>query len=81
MVYRQRANVRIRGPLGTGLDIEGQNPEPQQPKPSVNIEDATSRGGGIVADDQVGEGVNIRRVDVQDDILASSRKGDADPKV
>ena len=74
-VYRRRADVSIRGPWGTGLDVKGSNEEPSS-GPGVNVEDAVSRGGGIRAEDKTGRGASVRRVDVQDDILASSEEPD-----
>lgn len=40
-------------------------------QPGVNVRDATS-GGGLLAEDKTGKGVNIERVETKDDILASS---------
>ena len=44
---------------------------PAADKPGVNITDAKS-GGGILAEDKTGKGVNVERVETKDDILASS---------
>lgn len=68
----------INTPLGS-LHVESSNEETPG-KPGVVIEDATSHGGGILA--EADKGVEIRRVDVQDDIIATSNSGDTpDPKV
>jgi hypothetical protein len=40
-------------------------------RPGVNVTDAKS-GGGILAEDKTGRGVNVERVETKDDILASS---------
>jgi hypothetical protein len=80
IVYRQRSKVDINTPFGS-LKMESSNdPPPQQP--GVTIEDATSRGGGIEGRDKTGRGVEVRRVDAQKDIQASSEMPDSpsDPK-
>jgi hypothetical protein len=71
LVFRQRAKVRIKGPLGTGLEVDASN-QPAPPTPGVRVEDAKSRKGGLVADDQTGRGADVRKVEVEDDILVSS---------
>jgi hypothetical protein len=68
LVFRQRSKVGIKGPLGTGLELDASN----QPAPGVEVEDAKSRAGGLVADDQTGRGAKVKGVEVQDDILVSS---------
>ena len=75
LVYRSKAKVSVKGPLGTGLEIDASNQPPTVPTPSqpgVQIEDATSKKGGILAQDQTGKGTVVRRVEVQDDIVATS---------
>lgn len=75
LVYRSRAKVSLKGPLGTGLEIDASNQAqaaPTPPQPGVQIEDATSKRGGILAQDQTGKGTVVRRVEVQDDIIATS---------
>jgi len=81
LVFRQRSKVRIKGPLGTGLDVDASN-DPLPPTPGVTIEDAKSRGGGLLAEDQTGRGASVKRVDVQTDIGVSSvpPPKDHDPK-
>jgi hypothetical protein len=82
MVFRQRAKVEIKGPGDTGLKLDASNAPPPL-IPGVTIEGAKSRQGGLVADDQTGRGVNLKDIDTQDDILATSAppKPDGDPKV
>ena len=72
IVYRQQSRVNIKGPLGTGLELDASN----QPAPAVQVEDARSRKGGLLADDQTGRGAAVRRVEVEDDILVSSAPPD-----
>ena len=85
LVYRSRARVSLKGPLGTGLEIDATNQPPAAPtppQPGVQIEDATSKRGGILAEDQTGKGAVVKRVQVQDDIIATSvpPKPDQPPK-
>jgi hypothetical protein len=85
--YRGRIDLSLQTGK-TGLTVKGENASapdrtaaPNQPtnpgsataaaKPGVNIRDAKS-GGGILAEDKTGKGVNIERVETQSDILASS---------
>ena len=75
IVYRQQSRVNIKGPLGTGLELDASN----QPAPAVQVEDAKSRKGGLVADDQTGRGAAVRRVEVEGDILASSTPPEEPP--
>jgi len=74
LVYRSRAKVSVKGPAGIGLEINASNEPPAAPPPApgVQIEDATSTRGGILAEDQTGKGALVRRVVVQDDIIATS---------
>jgi len=55
VVYKRRAKVSIKGPLGTELNIDAEN-EPSGPAPGVKIEDARSRGGGLAAGDENAKG-------------------------
>ena len=86
--YRRRIGIGIQAGEAK-LDVEGRErpapgktpselnrlPQRTRPrlKPGVNISDAKS-GGGILAEDKTGQGVNIERVETKDDILASSEK-------
>ena len=75
LVYRIRAKVSLKGPAGIGLEIDASNQPAAAPTPSqpgVHIEDATSKKGGILAEDQTGKGAVVKRVEVQDDIIATS---------
>jgi hypothetical protein len=79
-VFRHRAKVDIKGPLGTGLHINASN-DPPPIDPAVVVEDAASRRGGLKADDETGRGAQVRRVEVDKDIEVSSRpSGGTDPK-
>jgi len=69
IAFRHRLRAIIKGPGGTGLEIDASNPLPQ---PGVKIEDAQSRRGGLTAEDRTGRGADVRRVEVETDITASS---------
>jgi hypothetical protein len=79
LVYRSRARVHITGPAGTSLDINATN-DPVPPTPAVVVKDAKSSAGGLVAEDNTGRGVNVEKVEVKDDILATSTPPKQDPK-
>lgn len=85
--YRRKIGIGIQAGEAK-LDVQGENdpapgktPTATQPvapanapaaeMPGVNIQDAKS-GGGILAEDKTGQGVNIERVETKGDILASS---------
>jgi purine-cytosine permease-like protein len=78
--FRRRAKVKMQGPLGTSLELDGSN-EPSAPSAAVKVIDTTSRSGGLTAKDETGRGVEVSRVDVEGDITASSAPGKPDPKV
>ena len=89
LVYRSRARVSLKGPLGTGLEIDASNQPPATggpqaaptpPQPGVQIEDAKAKRGDIVLDDQTGKGAVGRRLEAGKDILASSALPKQGPK-
>jgi len=73
LVFRKRGKVKINAPLGIGLEIDATN-QTQQKQPAIKISDAESSGGGILAEDHQGGGVEINKVKVADDIIATSSK-------
>jgi hypothetical protein len=73
LVFRKRGKVRINAPLGLGLVVDASN-QTTEKKPAIQINDAESSGGGILAEDNQGNGVEINRVKVVDDIIATSSK-------
>jgi hypothetical protein len=70
-VFRRRAHVTMKGPLGTELEIDASN-ETTPGIPGVKIEDAKSRKGGLMAQDQTGRGVDVKNVKVDRTIKAIS---------
>ncbi len=77
-VFRQRGKVKIKGPLGTGLELDASN-DPPPSRPGIEAANIKSRKGGLVADDQTGHGVKTTDVDVEDDVLLSSSDPKANP--
>ncbi len=73
LVFRKRGKVKINAPLGLGLEIDGTNQAQQKP-PAIKISEAESSSGGILAEDHQGGGVEINKVKVADDIIATSEK-------
>jgi hypothetical protein len=79
MVYRKRAKVSIKGPGGTGLDLDASD-ELGSPAPGVKIEDAKSRSGGLTAKDATGRGAAVKKVRVEGDIEVTSEPPEENPK-
>jgi LPXTG-motif cell wall-anchored protein len=77
--FRRRAKVKVQGPLGTSLEVDGSN-DPSAPSAAVKVIDATSRSGGLTAKDETGRGVEVSRVEVETDITASCAPGKPTPK-
>ncbi len=71
LVFRKRGKFEIKGPLGTGLNIDASN-DPAPSTPGVKVENATSRSGGLLAEDYTGRGAEVKNVETKDDILVSS---------
>jgi hypothetical protein len=70
VVYQQRGEAEIKI-LGMSLKIKGSNEIPQS-KPAISAKDITSREGGLMADDGTGQGIEVEKVNVKDDVLLSS---------
>ena len=77
-LFRQRAKVTINGPFHTALKVDASNQTPP-PTPAVSVEDAVSRRGGIIAEDRTGRGAQLKKIDVAEDIRATSEKPSGDP--
>ncbi|MCP4992870.1 MAG: hypothetical protein GY934_03645 [Gammaproteobacteria bacterium] len=77
-VFRQRSKVKVKGPLGTGLELDASNDLPPS-RPGIEATNIKSRTGDMVADDQTGHGVKTTDVDVEDDVLLSSSDPKANP--
>lgn len=63
--------TELEGPLGTKLKVDGTTPPPT---PGASIEGATSRRGGIRAEDHLGRGASIKQAEADKDIVATSRQ-------
>jgi hypothetical protein len=69
VAFRHRLKAIIKGPGGTGLEVDASNPSP---RPGVYVEDARSRRGGLTAQDDTGRGADARKIEVEKDIWISS---------
>ena len=80
LIFR-RVRAKIKGPLGTGLEIDASNePATAGPGPAVRVSEAKSRSGGLAARDETGRGVEVSKVEVERDITATSTPPKPDPK-
>jgi len=70
--FRHGAKVRIKGPGGSGLEVDGSN----DAAPAIRAEGVKSRTGGLVADDRTGRGVDAKGIDVEKDVRLSSKPND-----
>lgn len=70
VVYQKSGEAEIKV-LGMSLKIKGSNEIPQS-KPAISAKDIVSREGGLLADDGTGQGIEIEKVNVKDDVLLSS---------
>ncbi|MBI5294048.1 MAG: hypothetical protein HY869_01130 [Chloroflexi bacterium] len=70
VVYQKRGEAEIKV-LGMSLKIKGSNEIPHS-KPAISAKDIVSREGGLLADDGTGQGIEIEKVNVKDDVLLSS---------
>lgn len=73
LVFRKSIKAKINAPLGMKLDLDASN-QATEKKPAIEISDAEISKGGILAEDNQGGGVEIKRVKVTDDIIATSSK-------
>ena len=73
LILRKSVKAKIDGPLGMKLDMDASSQMPEG-KPAIRISDTESSGGGILAEDNHGAGVEINKVQVADDIIATSFK-------
>jgi hypothetical protein len=76
LLYRTKAKVSVRGPLGTGLDVDASN-EPAPLAPALTAEDIKS-GGDMTATDETGRGLKAKNVDAGKDVTLKTT-GPKDP--
>ena len=80
LLFRRRVNVKIKAPLGLGIEIDAEN-DSHQSGPAITIEDVRSKSGGLIAEDTQGRGVNIKHVEASGDIQVKSGSDVNFPKV
>ncbi len=71
LLFRQRTKINLKGPFGTGLDVNASN-QAAPPTPAIKGENLTSRKGGLKAQDENGRGIDVKTVDVEKDIELKS---------
>src|SRR5258705_287900 len=75
-VFRSKGKGKIKGPFGTGLEVEGANDPP--PATGVRIKDAEA-GGSVRADNKGTGGVDLEKVKATGDITATNAPGQEQP--
>ncbi len=73
LVFRKSVKAKINAPLGMKMELDASN-QITENKPAIRISEAESSGGGILAEDNHGGGVEINKVKVADDIIATSSR-------
>jgi hypothetical protein len=75
LLITRRVRTKLKGPFGTGLDLDASNP-------GIQASRMTSQEGGFRAHDRTGGGVTANRVTAKQDIeLSSAMPGEnSDPK-
>ena len=78
--YRRRSRLSIKGPLGTGMEMEGSNEVAPQ-NPAIKTGDIKA-GQDARLLDETEKGINTRDIEAARDleIRASTRPGTYDPK-
>ncbi|TAK92733.1 MAG: hypothetical protein EPO07_19145 [Verrucomicrobia bacterium] len=73
-VFRSRGKGKIKGPWGTGIDVEGSN----EPQPTRVKE--VEAGGNVRVTESSGRGVDASRLKAQGDVeISSSSSGGTSP--
>jgi len=67
----RRVKAGIKGPLGTGLDIDASNESPT-PALGAKVTGSESSAGSIRAEDKTGRGAEVSDSKAKKDIVASS---------
>jgi hypothetical protein len=85
IVFRQRSNVKIKGPFGVEASIEGSNDPPPPtppPTPGIKIGTAVSHGGSTVTEDHTGRGITADKLEAQGDVRTTltQTENTPDPK-
>ena len=81
LMFRQRSRVQIKGPLGTGLEMEGSN-EQAAVAPAIDVKDITAKKGSVTATDETGRGIKAETVVADQDVNLRTTPGkdSQDPK-
>jgi hypothetical protein len=81
LLFRSGVKIEFGGPLGVKFKIDASNVTSKSVG-RVVIEDATSRRGGVRAEDKTGGGASLKKIKAEKDIVASSSPAEkiSDPK-
>lgn len=69
--YRQSGATEIKLPFAMSIKVSGSNAKSQS-KSGISAKEINSREGGFLAEESTGQGIEIEKVDVKDDVLLSS---------
>jgi hypothetical protein len=75
--FSRSSQVKLKGPLGTGLDLKAHN-DVAPITPAATLKDAQS-GGNVTVSDETGRGATGEQIKSKGDI--SVRSKNSDPKV
>ena len=79
-VFRGRGKVQLKGPFGTSVKAEGENPAPPANIPSgVKIKNADA-GKNLVAHSSASGGVDLEKIRAKGNLAATHTPGAAPPK-
>ena len=73
LVFRKSVKAKINVPLGMKMKLDASN-QITKKKPAIRISEAEISEVGILAEDNHGRGVEINKVNVEDDIIATSSR-------
>jgi hypothetical protein len=79
LVISRRVRAKIKGPLGTGLEIDASN-EPATLRPGVRVSEAKARNGSVIARNEGGGGVEVSKAEAGRDVIAANVPPKPGPK-
>jgi hypothetical protein len=71
IVYRKRGKINIRGPLGTGLEIDASN-ETKHQATGIKADGVVSQSGKVQIIENTGQGIESKDIFAKQDVLISS---------
>ncbi len=77
--FRQSLTIFFQG-FNLKFGASGKNPKKEQY--AISSKEISSKSGGVLLDDSTGKGIDVDRIQANDDVLISTRKANSiDPKV